>query len=114
MVDVASICHSFAQLVNLQQTSPPRESWKIGSPNNLEVTVAPLENLTLDEMQLVNRLFSGESEAQIAQELNLSQSSVRRHIDSVFKKTGVCSPIELLLYLYSEAQNIPSESKKVA
>ena len=80
----------------------------------MEVTVAPLENLTPEETRLVLRLSSGGSEAQIAQELNLTVSSTRSHIDSVFKKTGVGSRMELLLYLYSERQNIPLEPKKAA
>ena len=59
--------------------------------------------LTTREMQIVSRLLNGHRPPGIARDLFLSQSTVRNHLASVFKKLGVASQ-EALLELFRGAQ----------
>jgi len=52
--------------------------------------------LTPRERQIVARLMDGERAPAIAAELYVSQSTVRNHLSSVFKKFGVASQVELV------------------
>lgn len=45
--------------------------------------------LTPREMEVLGRLASGESNRQIAKELYLSLSTVKRHLEHIFPKLGV-------------------------
>lgn len=55
-----------------------------------------LADLTPREWEVVSLLLAGERVPSIAQSLFLSQSTVRNHLSSVFRKTGMHSQHELL------------------
>lgn len=53
--------------------------------------IAGLSDLTIRELEIVNRLLHGDRVPSIAKALFLSQSTVRNHLSSVFAKLGVSS-----------------------
>jgi DNA-binding CsgD family transcriptional regulator/PAS domain-containing protein len=59
-------------------------------------TAHNLEDLTPREWEVVSLLLAGERVPSIARSLFLSQSTVRNHLSSVFRKTGMHSQQELL------------------
>ena len=59
-------------------------------------TTANLDDLTPREWEVVSLLLAGERVPSIARSLFLSQSTVRNHLSSVFRKTGMHSQQELL------------------
>jgi DNA-binding CsgD family transcriptional regulator len=64
--------------------------------------VPGVARLTTRELQIVNRLLDGHRPPGIARALFLSQSTVRNHLASVFRKLGVTSQ-EALLELFRDA-----------
>jgi DNA-binding NarL/FixJ family response regulator len=65
------------------------------------VPVPSLSRLTLREREVLARLLDGERVHTIADELFVSQSTVRNHLSSIFRKVGVHSQSELLRRLRS-------------
>lgn len=59
-------------------------------------TTVSLDRLTERERDVVERLVSGQRVPAIAQAVYLSQSTVRNHLWSVYRKLGVHSQVELL------------------
>lgn len=59
-----------------------------------------LSALTAREWDVLDRLRGGERVPTIARELYLSQSTVRNHLTSIFRKVGVHSQVELLDLLH--------------
>jgi DNA-binding NarL/FixJ family response regulator len=64
--------------------------------------VPDLSPLTSREREVLDRLRDGERVHTIADALFVSQSTVRNHLSSIFKKVGVHSQAELLGRLHSE------------
>jgi len=70
----------------------------------LEITPAPLglvstigqAGLTARQWDVLTRLLRGEQVPTIAQELHLSQSTVRNHLSTIYKRTGVRSQAGLM------------------
>jgi two-component system response regulator DevR len=58
--------------------------------------LASLPRLTSREQQVLDRLLDGERVGWIAADLFLSESTVRNHLSSIFKKVGVHSQSELI------------------
>ncbi|MFN2563186.1 MAG: LuxR C-terminal-related transcriptional regulator [Jatrophihabitans sp.] len=63
--------------------------------------VPGLNTLTTRELEVVARLLSGDRPPSIAEDLFLSQSTVRNHLGSVYAKLGVTSQQDLLKLLRS-------------
>lgn len=61
--------------------------------------MSALENFTPEEIQVLNLVLQGRSETQIPHDL----------FDSLLKRAGVSSCVELLLYIYSDRENIASQ-----
>ena len=59
-------------------------------------TVPGLEDLSARQWEVVTRLFRGERVATIARDMFLSQSTVRNHLASIYRRLGVRSQAELL------------------
>jgi DNA-binding CsgD family transcriptional regulator len=55
-----------------------------------------LSNLTTRELEILTRLLDGDRAPAIAQELFLTQGTVRNHLTSIFSKVGVTSQQQLL------------------
>jgi DNA-binding CsgD family transcriptional regulator len=68
-----------------------------------ERSAAGLDRLTSRELDVVSRLLAGDRVPAIAQQLFLSQSTVRNHLSSVFRKLGVGSQQELIALLRRES-----------
>jgi len=72
-------------------------AWMAASPTALGVP--ELSTLTAREYEIVLRLAFGDRVRTIAEDLHLSQSTVRNHLTTVFRKFNVSSQIELLARL---------------
>jgi DNA-binding NarL/FixJ family response regulator len=58
----------------------------------------PKFGLTGREMEIVNEICAGASNKDIANKLNISDLTVKRHLTNIFDKTGVSSRLELALF----------------
>jgi len=63
--------------------------------------VPELSTLTAREYEIVLRLSFGDRVRTIAKDLHLSQSTVRNHLTTVFRKFHVSSQAELLARLHA-------------
>jgi len=70
--------------------------------------VPALSGLTSRELEIVRRLLVGDRVPMIAQQLFLSESTVRNHLTSVYRKLGVRSQQQLLSLL--RAEHVPAKS----
>ena len=68
-----------------------------GAPTTTRLSA--LAGLSSRELEIVTRLLAGDRVPMIAQQLFLSESTVRNHLTSVFRKLGVRSQQELLTLL---------------
>ncbi len=59
----------------------------------------PFENLTPEETRVLHAILQGLSPTQLPHDV----------LDSLFKRAGVTSPVELLLYIYAEREGVSSE-----
>lgn len=75
--------------------------WMVTFPTALQLP--QLSELTPREYEILLRLAAGERVRQIAHSLHLGESTVRNHLTSIFRKTGVGSQSELLSLLRSRA-----------
>jgi DNA-binding CsgD family transcriptional regulator len=64
-------------------------------------SVPGLEDLSARQWEVVTRLFRGERVATIARDMFLSQSTVRNHLASIYRRLGVRSQAELLEKLHA-------------
>lgn len=76
-------------------------SWMVMFPTALQLPA--LSDLTAREYEIVLKLAAGERVRQIARDLHLGESTVRNHLTSVFRKTGVSSQGDLLALLRQDA-----------
>lgn len=70
-------------------------SWAVSSTTNLPA----LSRLSQRESEVVTRLLTGDRVMMIAQQLFISESTVRNHLTSVYRKLGVRSQQQLLSLL---------------
>ncbi|MFJ4051426.1 response regulator transcription factor [Pseudomonas hunanensis] len=65
-------------------------------------------NITERELDVIQFLSKGLTNKEIAQQLGISQHTVRDHLSSVFKKLNISSRIELALLI--NASNVSAHS----
>jgi DNA-binding NarL/FixJ family response regulator len=65
--------------------------------------------LTPREDQVVALVADGQSNREIAQELNLSEHTIKKYLFRIFEKIGISSRVELVLYALSHGENRPAE-----
>lgn len=65
--------------------------------------------LTPRELEVVSCIVKGSSNRDIAQEFQLSEETVKRHLSNIFEKTGVSTRLELALFAI-EHQLVASSS----
>jgi two-component system nitrate/nitrite response regulator NarL len=70
----------------------------VAEENRKPQTPAPASQLTKRELQLVAAIVGGSSNKDIAQELSLSEQTVKNHLSNIFDKVGVSNRLELALY----------------
>jgi two-component system, NarL family, nitrate/nitrite response regulator NarL len=61
---------------------------------------AKIALLTARERQVIRLVGEGLRNKQIAQRLALGETTVRRHLRSIFRKLGVTERLDLILYAY--------------
>lgn len=57
-----------------------------------------MPNLTEREMEIIKLCHSGLMSKEIANKLNISSRTVEMHKNNIFKKLGINSTLELVLY----------------
>lgn len=57
----------------------------------------PFDRLTARELEIVNRLAVGDSNAQIARQLNVSEKTIRNQMSAVFNKLNVSDRVQAAL-----------------
>lgn len=67
------------------------------------------EKLTTREMDIVMRLMDGDRVPAIARDMYLSQSTIRNHLSSVFRKLGVSSQQQLIDLIRDAAKRLGSQ-----
>ena len=55
-------------------------------------------SLTARELEIVERVVSGESNKEIAASLGISEDTIKHHLTSIFDKVGVSSRVELAVF----------------
>jgi DNA-binding CsgD family transcriptional regulator len=59
--------------------------------------------LTIRELEVLHLLINGDTNKQIADKLHVSVNTVKKHVKSIFRKTGACSRTVLISRIYSDA-----------
>jgi two-component system nitrate/nitrite response regulator NarL len=71
-------------------------------------------NLTRRELDVIQAIASGCANKEIAQQLSISEQTVKHHVRNIFNKTGSSSRLELTLFaIEKEIFNLQSPSAKV-
>ena len=65
--------------------------------------IETLSNLSAREKDVLRKLFNGQRVSTIAKSLYISPNTVRNHLKSIFRKTGIHSQAELLEYLRKQS-----------
>jgi len=78
-------------------------------PSLRVVNSSGLKLLTSREEQVVALIADGLSNREIAQELNLSQHTIKKYVYRIFEKLGISSRVELVLYAVSNSRSRPAE-----
>ncbi|MBS1852381.1 MAG: response regulator transcription factor [Acidobacteria bacterium] len=65
--------------------------------------------LTAREEQVVALVVDGLSNREVAQELNLSEHTVKKYLFRIFEKLGISSRVELVLYAFHHGDTRPVE-----
>jgi PAS domain S-box-containing protein len=80
------------------------------SDRPLDLALVPvISELSARQWEVVSRLVRGQRVPTIADEMYLSQSTVRNHLSSIFRKAGVHSQRELMALLVKTAADPPPE-----
>jgi len=69
---------------------------------------ARIATLTTREREIVALMASGVNRKRIAEQLRLSETTIRNHLNSVFTKLELSSQLELVFYAQSHGLNKPS------
>lgn len=64
--------------------------------STIEDEINPFEQLTIQEKKIVHFISEGKTNKEIANELAISLSTIKTHINNIYKKTGVNSRAQLL------------------
>ncbi len=73
-----------------------------------EKTVSPVGDLTRRELQVVTLMRTGATTAAIAEQLFISKTTVRNHIQNIFSKLKVHSRLEAVAYVNEIARREPA------
>jgi len=87
------------------------------SPTRRIVNSKGIDLLTKREQEVVRLLAEGSSNREIAQQLRLSEHTVKNYVFSIFDKVGVSTRLELVLYAlrssgYSSPPDMQNEARK--
>jgi len=68
----------------------------------------PVETLTQREKTIISYLMQGWRNREIAQQLNITEQTVKNHLRSIYDKVGVSDRLELVLYAIHQKLVLPS------
>ncbi len=105
VIDVRSTLHRIA--LELQSISL---SAGVGGTSALPLHHPDLQQLSPRETEVLSLLVAGDRVAAIAENLHISQHTVRNHLKSMFRKLGVGTQSELIDYVRGLASSAASES----
>jgi DNA-binding NarL/FixJ family response regulator len=74
------------------------EIWKSQQPPKADPEADRIDSLTERECEVINLIAKGLKNQQIGDALFISESTVRRHLGSIFSKLEVADRLELLVY----------------
>ena len=94
-----------------QETNSLVDAFKSIPAFNL-VSAHKAQMLTARELQAVHCAAKGKTNRAIANELRLSEHTVKNYLFRAFEKLGVSSRVELLFYLDHQSQNSPESSEE--
>jgi two-component system, NarL family, nitrate/nitrite response regulator NarL len=78
-------------------------------PSSSRIQPKRLENLSQRECQVVDWLVQGLSNREIAQQMGLSQHTIKNYVFRIFEKMGVSNRVELLFFVLSESRSTAPE-----
>jgi DNA-binding NarL/FixJ family response regulator len=89
-----------------QQAATPAPAATVANEAAAAPKVAPdkLATLTRRERDIVNLLADGATNKQVAEELDISERTVKGHLSNVFMKLGVSDRLKLVLFLKGDRQ----------
>lgn len=76
-----------------------------------EKTVSPIGELTRRELQVVTLMRTGATTAAIAEQLFISKTTVRNHIQNIFSKLKVHSRLEAVAYVNEMSRREPNRTE---
>ncbi|MDO4870297.1 MAG: response regulator transcription factor [Bacillota bacterium] len=91
----------------IQNAPPPKERRQNTIPSHTDIrerieTVGDQYNLTKRERELVELIYQGKSNKEIAESLFLSESTVKTHVYNIFRKMEVKNRIEVICIVNEE------------
>jgi DNA-binding NarL/FixJ family response regulator len=75
---------------------------------NAAKPLRPVETLTQREKTIISYLMQGWRNREIAQQLNITEQTVKNHLRSIYDKVGVSDRLELVLYAIHQKLLLPS------
>jgi DNA-binding NarL/FixJ family response regulator len=90
--DLARVIDELASIPSISRIQPQR-----------------LENLSQRECEVVDWLVQGLSNREIAQQMGLSQHTIKNYVFRIFEKMGVSNRVELLFFVLSESRSMDPE-----
>jgi DNA-binding NarL/FixJ family response regulator len=79
-------------------------------PEPRSAGLATIENLTGREREILRLLASGHSNAEIAKELYLSETTVKSHVSAVLRKLGVRDRVQAVIAAYEAGLAMPGQA----
>jgi len=86
----------YAQHAATPAAAAPAAKETVAAPR---VSAEKLAALTRRERDIVNLLADGATNKQVAEELDISERTVKGHLSNVFSKLGVSDRLKLVLFL---------------
>ena len=80
------------------------------APQDLDA--AKIASLTDRECEVISLLCQGLSNKEVARRLSITETTVGHHLRAVFRKLGVTSRLELVIYAYQHGLAKPPEDKQ--
>ena len=76
--------------------------WPYGTVPNLAAKAAGKEGLSSRESEIAELIAAGHSNSEISQILFISENTVKKHVNSLYRKLHITSRTQLLRRLYDQ------------
>ena len=98
LVDALRRVAAGESVISPQMTTRLVRGYRLQSPPEPQPPVADKDRLSPREREILACLGRGDSNKEIARQLELSESTVKIHIQNIFKKLGLNSRVQAALY----------------